>query len=337
MTFIDRAIIRVTAGTGGSGAVSFRREKFVPKGGPDGGDGGRGGSVFLRADEHLSTLLDYTYRTHWKAERGEHGKGSNQTGRSGEDLYLPVPPGTTVRDAETGELLGELLEPGAVLLVARGGRGGRGNARFATPTHQAPREWEPGEQGEDRKIELVLKLLADVGLLGPPNAGKSTLLAAVSAARPKIADYPFTTLQPVLGVVGLSGGRSFVMADIPGIIEGAHSGRGLGDRFLQHVERTKVLAYLVPLDASDVQGTYDMLRAEAQAYGAGLADKPHLVVLTKADLLPAGQPAPALHAPQARGMIAISAVARQGLSDLLERLWELLQTARVASPPASAG
>lgn len=335
MTFVDRAIIRVTGGTGGSGAVSFRREKFVPRGGPDGGDGGRGGSVFVRADAQLTTLLDYTYRTHWKARRGEHGKGSNQTGRSAEDIYLPVPPGTEVRDAQTGELLGELLHPGDVLLVARGGRGGRGNARFATPTHQAPREWEPGEEGEDRKIELVLKLLADVGLLGPPNAGKSTLLSVVSAARPKIADYPFTTLSPVLGVVGLSGGRSFVMADIPGIIEGAHTGRGLGDRFLQHVERTKVLAYLVPLDTRDVQGTYDMLRAEAQAYGAGLAEKPHLVVLTKADLLPAGRPVPPVRAPLARGVVAISAAAHQGLEVLLERLWELLHEGRTPSAPPS--
>ncbi len=336
MTFVDRAIIRVTGGTGGSGAVSFRREKFVPKGGPDGGDGGRGGSVFVRADAQLTTLLDYTYRTHWRAARGEHGKGSNQTGRSAEDIYLPVPPGTEVRDAQTGELLGELLRPGDVLLVARGGRGGRGNARFATPTHQAPREWEPGEEGEDRKIELVLKLLADVGLLGPPNAGKSTLLSVVSAARPKIADYPFTTLSPVLGVVGLSGSRSFVMADIPGIIEGAHTGRGLGDRFLQHVERTKVLAYLVPLDTPDVQGTYDMLRAEAQAYGAGLAEKPHLVVLTKADLLPAGQPVPALRAPLAHGVVAISAAARQGLEALLERLWELLHQGRTLSAESAS-
>ncbi len=336
MTFVDRAIIRVTGGTGGSGAVSFRREKFVPRGGPDGGDGGRGGSVLVRADAQLTTLLDYTYRTHWKAARGEHGKGSNQTGRSAEDLYLPVPPGTEVRDAQTGELLGELLHPGDVLLVARGGRGGRGNARFATPTHQAPREWEPGEEGEDRKIELVLKLLADVGLLGPPNAGKSTLLSVVSAARPKIADYPFTTLSPVLGVVGLSGGRSFVMADIPGIIEGAHTGRGLGDRFLQHVERTKVLAYLVPLDTPDVQGTYDMLRAEAQAYGAGLAEKLHLVVLTKADLLPAGQPVPPLRAPLASGVVAISAVAHQGLEALLDQLWELLHQGRTLCAPSAS-
>ena len=254
--FIDRAVVRVTAGTGGSGASSFARFKYKPKGGPDGGDGGHGGSVFVRGDANLATLLDYRYRTVWKAERGEHGKGKTQTGASAEDIYLPVPPGTIIRDADTGELLGEILRVGDSVLVARGGRGGRGNARFATPTHQAPREWEPGEEGEDRQIELVLKLIADVGLVGEPNAGKSTLLSVVSAARPKIADYPFTTLEPNLGVVALSGHRTFVVADIPGIIEGAHQGKGLGLRFLQHVERTRVLAFLVPLDAPDPQASY---------------------------------------------------------------------------------
>ena len=228
MSFIDRAVIRVIAGTGGSGASSFARFKYVPKGGPDGGDGGHGGSIYVRGDPNLSTLLDYRYRTTFKAERGQHGKGKTQTGASGDDLYLPIPPGTEVRDAESGELIGEILRATDEILVARGGRGGRGNARFATPTHQAPREWEPGEEGEERQIELVLKLIADVGLVGEPNAGKSSLLAAVSAARPKIADYPFTTLEPNLGVVGLSGSRTFVLADIPGIIEGAHRGKGLG-------------------------------------------------------------------------------------------------------------
>ena len=334
MTFIDRVVIRVTAGTGGSGAMSFRHETFAPKGGPNGGDGGAGGSVWVRADPQLATLLDYTYRTHWKAERGAHGKGSNKTGRSAEDLILPVPPGTEVRDAATGELLGELVEPDALLRVARGGRGGRGNARFATPTHQAPREWEPGEEGEDREIALVLKLIADVGLLGPPNAGESTLLSVVSAARPKIADYPFTTLAPNLGVVGLSDARTFVMADIPGIIEGAHGGRGLGDRFLQHVERTRVLAYLVPLDQEDPQQGYEMLRQEAGAYGADLADKPHIVVLTKADLIPADAPPPPLRAPDARAVLAISAVTGRGLDELREQLWTLVEQARAAERAA---
>jgi GTP-binding protein len=324
MTFIDRARIRVTAGTGGSGCTSFRREKFVPKGGPDGADGGRGGSVYLKADRHLRTLLDYRYRTHWKAERGAHGQGGNKTGRSGADEWLEVPPGTVVRDADTGKVLGELTEPGEVLCVAKGGRGGRGNAAFATSTHQAPREWEPGKEGESLHIELVLKLIADVGLLGEPNAGKSTLLSVVSAARPKIADYPFTTLEPNLGVVGLSESRSFVIADIPGIIEGAHSGRGLGDKFLQHVERTKVLAYLVPIDSTDPQANYDMLRFEAGEYDASLVNKPHVVALTKVDLHPLENEIPTIAAPDAEAVLIISAVTKQGLLELNEHLWQLL-------------
>lgn len=332
MIFLDRAVIRVTAGTGGSGCTSFRREAYVPKGGPDGGDGGRGGSVYLRADGQLSTLLDYRYRTHWKASRGQHGLGANKTGRSGSDAYLPVPPGTVVRDADSGDPLGELLKAGDELLVAKGGRGGHGNAWFASPTHQAPREWQPGEEGEDRRVELVLKLIADVGLLGEPNAGKSTLLSVVSAARPKVADYPFTTLTPQLGVVGLGEGRSFVMADIPGIIEGAHQGRGLGDRFLQHVERTRVLAYLVPVDSHDPQAVYDLLVAEADAYSPSLASKPHVVVLTKRDLLPAGQPMPAIRTRRARGVLSVSAVAGAGLEELKETLWRLLVESGEAPP-----
>jgi GTP-binding protein len=336
VTFVDRAVIRVTGGTGGSGAESFRHEKFAPKGGPNGGDGGDGGSVFVRADPQLATLLDYTYHTHWKAKRGQHGKGGNKTGRSGADVFLPVPPGTEVRDLATGQLLAELLGPDEVFRVAKGGRGGRGNARFATPTHQAPREWEPGAEGEDREIELVLKLIADVGLLGPPNAGKSTLLSVVSAARPKIADYPFTTLTPNLGVVSLSDSRSFVMADIPGIIDGAHAGRGLGDQFLRHVERTRVLAYLVPLDAPDPQATYDMLRHEAAAYSATLAAKPHVVVLTKADLLPAGGPPPVVRAPDASAALTVSAVAHSGLPELVERLWAAVREVLAAERAAES-
>jgi GTP-binding protein len=260
--FIDRAVVRVVAGTGGSGTASFARFKYRPKGGPDGGDGGHGGSVYVRGDSNLATLLDYRYKNVWKAERGAHGKGKTKTGASSEDVFLPVPPGTVIKDAASGETLGEILATGDEILVAKGGRGGRGNARFATSTHQAPREWEPGEEGVDRQIELVLKLIADVGLVGEPNAGKSTLLSVISAARPKIADYPFTTLEPNLGVVGLSGNRSYVVADIPGIIEGAHEGKGLGLKFLQHVERTRVLAFLVPLDAEDPQAVYDQLRHE---------------------------------------------------------------------------
>jgi len=324
--FIDRAVVHVSAGTGGSGASSFRREKFVPKGGPDGGTGGAGGSVFVRADSNLATLLDYRYRTRWNAERGQHGKGKNMTGRSGADEYLPVPPGTEIRDATTGDLLGELLEPGATLLVARGGRGGRGNAAFATPTHQSPREWEPGEAGEERSLELVLKLIADVGLLGEPNAGKSTLLSVVSAAHPKIADYPFTTLEPSLGVVSLSGHRSFVMADIPGIIEGAHAGKGLGLKFLQHVERTRVVAVLIPLDHPDPQAAYDLLMQEAERYSAELASKPQVVVLTKRDLLAPDQALPVVRPRGDAPVRAISAVTRAGLAELQETLWHTLQS-----------
>src|SRR5436189_1419944 len=324
--FIDRAVVHITAGPGGAGASSFRREKFVPKGGPDGGDGGTGGSVFVRADSNLATLLDYRYRTQWKAERGQHGKGKNMTGKSGADLYLPVPPGTEVRDAATGEVIGEALASGDTLLVAKGGRGGRGNARFATPTHRSPREWEPGEYGEERQLELVLKLIADVGLLGEPNAGKRTLPSVISAARPKIADYPFTTLEPHLGVVALSDHRTFVTADIPGIIEGAHAGKGLGLKFLQHVERTRVIAVLVPLDSPDPQATYELLLREAASYSPELASKPHIVVLTKLDLLP-GTPLglPAIRTQAGAPVVAISAVTGAGVPELLETLWQSLR------------
>ena len=318
---IDYATINVYAGSGGSGCISFRREKYVPRGGPDGGDGGRGGDVVLVADPQLTTLLDYQYRQHYRAERGRHGGGGNRTGASGEDLVLRVPPGTVVKDADTGELLGELVEPGDRCVVARGGRGGRGNAAFATPTRQAPREHEPGQPGQERRIELELKLIADVGLVGQPNAGKSTLLAAVSAARPKIADYPFTTLEPHLGVIELSEGRTLVMADIPGIIEGAHEGKGLGLRFLRHIERTRILAYLIPVDVENPQAEYEILERELAEYSAVLAAKPHLVVLSKADLLAPGESAPAIDASGSAGVQLVSAVTRTGLQELQERLW----------------
>jgi GTP-binding protein len=328
VNFIDRAVVHVIAGTGGSGASSFARYKYVPKGGPDGGDGGRGGSIYLRGDQNLATLLDYRYQPTWKAERGQHGKGKTWTGASGKDLYLPVPPGTEVRDAATGELLGEVMHAGDELLIAKAGRGGRGNARFATSTHQAPREWEPGEEGQERQLELVLKLIADVGLLGEPNAGKSSLLAVISAARPKIAEYPFTTLEPGLGVVGLSDSRSFVVADIPGILEGAHLGKGLGLKFLQHVERTRVLAFLIPVDSEDPQAVYQQLRHEVRSYSQALYDKPHLIVLSKRDLIPADAPLPRLSAPDARAVLAVSSAARSGLEQLNARLWLLVEEAR---------
>jgi GTPase len=319
--FVDYTEIQVMAGTGGSGAEAFRREMGVAFGGPSGGDGGRGGSVLLRADAQLWTLLDFRYQQHYRAERGQHGQGKNRTGKDGADLVLRVPVGTVVRDAETGEELGEMTEDGQELVVAQGGRGGRGNARFATPTRQAPRHWEPGAEGEERRIALELKLIADVGLVGQPNAGKSTLLAAVSAATPKVADYPFTTLSPNLGVVPLSNSRTFVMADIPGIIEGAHEGKGLGHRFLRHIERTRTLAYLIPLDAPDVQQEYELLRTELRQYSDELAEKAHCVILTKADVLPADEAAPHIDAPDAWGQFVISAVAQRGLTEMLEAVW----------------
>jgi GTP-binding protein len=319
--FVDRAEIEVIAGTGGSGAEAFRREKGVPRGGPSGGDGGKGGDVILEADGQLSTLLDVSYRRLYKAERGQHGQGSNKTGRAGADRVLPVPPGTVVRDRATGEVLGELLEDGDRLVVARGGRGGRGNARFASPTRQAPRRWEPGEEGEQRLLDLELKLIADVGLVGEPNAGKSTFLAAVSAAHPKVAAYPFTTLTPNLGVVQLSDYRSFVLADIPGIIEGAHEGKGLGHQFLRHVERTRTLVLMIPVDVEDVDAEYALLRSELRSYDAGLTGRPHCVALTKADLLGPEDDPPTVDAPDAWGTFVVSSVSRRGVPELLESLW----------------
>jgi GTPase len=326
--FIDHVTIKVSAGAGGSGAASFARFKYRPKGGPDGGDGGNGGSIYVRADPNLATLLDYRYRAAWQADRGRHGKGKTMTGASADDLHLPVPAGTVIRDAASGEVIGEVLQPGDTLLVARGGRGGRGNARFATATHQSPREWEPGESGEDKELELELKLIADVGLLGEPNAGKSTLLSVITAARPKIADYPFTTLEPNLGVVGLTDHRSFVVADIPGIIEGAHQGKGLGLQFLRHVERTRVLAFLVPLDSPDPQAAYERLRHEIGSYSEALFEKPHVVLCSKRDLLPDGATLPAMDAPAARGVLALSSVAGAGLEEAKEYLWKAVQEAR---------
>ena len=318
--FIDRVVVNVKAGDGGSGIISFRREKFVPLGGPDGGDGGRGGDVVVVGDANLSTLLDYTYRDSWSASSGEHGSGSNKSGRSGSDVQLPVPVGTVVRDLETSELIGEILEDGQRAVVAHGGRGGKGNAHFVSSTHQAPREYQPGEDGEARTLELELKLIADVGLVGQPNAGKSTLLSVISAARPKIADYPFTTLSPNLGVVQLSDARTFVVADIPGIIEGAHEGRGLGLQFLRHIERTRMLAFLIPVDSMDWQSEYDQLRREIGAYSIELAQKPHCVVFTKMDLL-GNDPPPPIDAPDAFGVFAISAAGRTGLDPLLAAWW----------------
>jgi len=319
--FLDHATIQIAAGDGGDGIIAFRRESGVPHGGPSGGDGGKGGDVIFVVDPNLSTLLDFRYRQHYQAERGNNGEGANCTGRSGEDLVLRVPPGTVVRNAETGEVMGELVDHGEQMVVAKGGRGGRGNARFATATNQAPRRAYPGEEGEQFRVELELKLIADVGLVGEPNAGKSTFLAAVSKATPKVADYPFTTLTPNLGVVQLSDSRSFVVADIPGIIEGAHEGKGLGLQFLRHIERTRSLAFFLPADAIDSQDEYERLRREVESYSEELSQKPHCVVFTKADLLPADWPVPRVQADAAWGQFLVSSVAQRGLAPLLEALW----------------
>ncbi len=290
MKFVDEARVRVQAGNGGRGSTSFRREKFVPFGGPDGGDGGHGGSVFLRATAGINTLADFRIERIWRAAHGEPGSSRDCTGRSGDDLYVPVPIGTVVRDADTGELLGDLAREEAVLPVARGGKGGWGNQRFKSSTNRAPRQFGPGLPGEKRTLELELKVLADVGLLGLPNAGKSTLVRAVSAARPKVADYPFTTLHPHLGVVAVGEHRSFVMADIPGLIEGAAEGAGLGIRFLKHLQRTRLLLHLVDIAPPDPQSDpvkdVRAIVAELKKFSPELAAKPRWLVVNKCDLVP---------------------------------------------------
>lgn len=341
MQFIDEVTIRVKAGDGGKGAIAFRREKFVPKGGPSGGDGGDGGSVVLEVDEGLSTLLDYRYKSEFLARSGEPGANKDRYGRAGDDTVLRVPPGTQVFDALTGERLGDLRVQGERFVVAQGGKGGRGNMHFATPTDQAPRRAEPGTAGEERTVRLELKLLADVGLLGYPNVGKSSLIARISAARPKIADYPFTTLVPSLGSVRLSGDRSFVVADIPGLIEGAHAGAGLGDRFLRHLERTRLLVHLIDPSAAH-EGTtrspladFDAMNAELRLYDAALAERPQVVVLNKIDLPEVREQRPALaRAFAARGVTlqAISAATGEGTAELLESIWRAL----AATPPRQA-
>ena len=284
--FIDEVRILVKAGNGGNGCLAFRREKFVPRGGPSGGDGGRGGDVILVASQHYNTLLHFRFNPEYKAERGRHGEGSNRTGREGESIEVATPVGTMVYDAITGDLLHDFTKAGDRFVVAHGGRGGRGNARFATSTHQAPTEHEDGKPGDERHLRLELKLLADVGLAGFPNAGKSTLISRISAARPKIADYPFTTLEPNLGVVSTGDDRTFVVADIPGLIEGAHLGHGLGVQFLRHIERTRLLVHLV--DVSDASGRdpvqdFEIVMTELGSFSPALLEKPMIVVATKLD------------------------------------------------------
>lgn len=323
MRFVDEAKIFVMAGAGGDGSVSFRREKFVPFGGPNGGDGGKGGSVILQASPSMQTLLDFRYRKHFKAKKGGHGSGKDRHGSDGENMIVQVPVGTVVKDAETGELLADLKQEGEQVVVARGGKGGRGNASFASSSRQTPRFAEKGEEGEERTLRLELKLLADVGILGLPNAGKSTLLAAISAARPKIADYPFTTLSPSLGVVTLSDEVKAVFADIPGLIEGAHGGAGLGDRFLKHLERTRLLLHLIDLDTLDSQNplsSYRVIFNELALFSRKLAALPQLVVPNKIDLPHAREKLPSLRkAFEALGIrsFPISAVTGEGIRDLL--------------------
>jgi GTPase len=291
--FIDEAKIRVKAGDGGNGCLAFRREKFVPRGGPSGGDGGHGGDVIMESSERHNTLVHFRFNPEYKAERGRHGEGANKTGREGGDVTLKVPVGTIVYDDETGEMIHDFSQPDEKVVIARGGRGGRGNARFATSTHQAPREHEAGRPGEERVFRLKLKLLADVGLIGFPNVGKSTLISRISAARPKIADYPFTTLEPNLGVVAVGDKRipdefSFVVADIPGLIEGAHTGAGLGTQFLRHIERTRLLVHLVDVSDSsgrpDVVSDIEVIMGELESFGAGLERKPMMLVPSKIDV-----------------------------------------------------
>ncbi len=328
--FVDRAKINVKGGDGGNGCVAFRREKFVPRGGPSGGDGGHGGSVILVVDPGLRTLMDFKHRIHFKAGRGQHGQGSNMTGSDGADLFVRVPPGTIVQD-DKGVILADLTEEGQRFVAARGGKGGRGNARFATPTRQAPRIAEPGEPGEERWIVLELKVLADAGIVGFPNAGKSTLLSRVTSARPKIADYAFTTLSPNLGVVRLPGGDSFVLADIPGLIEGAHEGKGLGHEFLRHVERTRVLIHMIDVagtEGRDPLEDFAIVNRELELYNTSLARLPQVVALNKIDL-PAGRE----NAPRVRAGIektgnpvfAVSAVTGEGIREMLFKVADILR------------
>jgi len=340
--FIDRTKIRVQGGHGGNGVTAFRREKFVPRGGPSGGDGGRGGDVWVEADESLNTLLHLRYNPEHIAERGRHGEGSNRSGREGVDTTVRVPVGTQVFDAETSELLKDFTEHGERWLAARGGRGGFGNAHFATSTNRAPRYHQEGSEGEERELQLELKLLADVGLVGFPNAGKSTLISTISAAKPKIADYPFTTLEPHLGVVDLGEFRTFVVADIPGLIEGAHRGAGLGDRFLRHVERTKLLLHLIDvssLSGRDAVQDYETINRELAAYDARLAARPQIVVATKVDALDEPERLESLRRraeEDGRPFHAISSATKQGVKELVSAVARALDEIS-DSPEREAG
>ena len=342
MKFLDQAKIYIASGAGGNGSLSFRREKFIEFGGPDGGDGGKGGDVVLECVANLNTLLDYRYKQHFKAKKGGHGMGQNRTGAGGSDVVLKLPPGTQVFEEDGETLIADLTKPGDRVVLLRGGNGGFGNARFKSSTNQAPRRANPGQTGEEMTIWLRLKLIADAGLVGMPNAGKSTFLAAVSAAKPKIADYPFTTLHPNLGVVRVDG-TDFVLADIPGLIEGAHEGAGIGDRFLGHVERCAVLLHLVDATLDDPSEAYRIIRGELEAYGAGLDEKPEIVALSKADAVPEAErkkKAKALAKAAGRKPLVLSAVSGEGMTEALRELAAVIKAARPkrdAPEPRAAG
>ncbi len=319
--FIDFVKVRVNAGNGGSGCMSFHREKFIDKGGPDGGDGGRGGSIILKANKNLHTLRDFSYRREYKAKRGQHGMGSNKHGKKGPDILLEVPVGTIVRDVDADRILVDFTEDGQTYTVAKGGRGGKGNARYATPTHRSPREWEVGFPGEERELELELKSIADIGLVGFPNAGKSTLLSHISKARPKIAAYPFTTLAPNLGIVPYRDFYSFVVADIPGLIEGAHTGKGLGHQFLRHIERTRALAYILDISDEDPANELAILKNEIASYSDVLTRKPSMVILNKIDIT-GDAPLPVLDFDGP--VLTISAATGAGLDKLKDAFYEMI-------------
>jgi GTP-binding protein len=339
--FVDEAQIHVKAGDGGNGCVSFRREKYIPKGGPDGGDGGNGGSIIMEADASKDTLLDFSGKHHWKAPRGIEGMGKKMYGAAGEDLLIKVPVGTLIYDADHNTLLADLDRPGRKVVVARGGKGGRGNWHFKSPTNQAPRYAEPGTEGQERNLKLELKLIADVGLVGLPNAGKSTLLSVISAARPKIADYPFTTMVPQLGIAEVGPDRRIVVADIPGLIEGAQHGAGLGHAFLKHIERTKMIVHLLdlfPPDLADPAENYRTIRKELESFSAVLANKPELVVANKLDLSIEGDDTldELRAALPGKEIIAISGATKQGIDTLLNAVWNKLVEIRTTEPQVDA-
>lgn len=328
--FIDSAKIHVRSGNGGNGIIHWRREKFIPKGGPDGGNGGVGGDIIFKADKQLNTLLDFRYKRKFIAKNGNAGEGSNKEGRSAEPIVIKIPIGTLVRNKETGEIICDLTEDGEEFLIAKGGRGGKGNWLFRSPTNQAPRVCTPGELGQEFDLELELKLLADIGLVGFPNAGKSTLISTISAAKPKIADYPFTTLAPNLGMVYFQENKSYVVADIPGLIEGAHEGKGLGIQFLKHIERTKALVYLIDCTSEDIKHDFKVLANELKAFNKDLPKKKSMVVITKLDIADdeIKKSLKKLKFPKGISIHQISAATNEGIADLTEAMWKLVEKSK---------